>query len=174
MQINWAPEHSDALREYLAKGMSFSEVADAINAQIQHGLFPQCRDRPRQADGARRPRPAEAAVEVAATPSRRPAQKSRERRPTELGSCVLAGPVFERAEPVKLRCVEIEPRHLSLIELEPAIAGIPTAATTRARPSPSAVIRGARVRATASAHFHLTRGPGTAVGTGGRPGQPCG
>jgi len=28
---NWAPEHSDALREHLAKGMSFSEIAKAIN-----------------------------------------------------------------------------------------------------------------------------------------------
>ena len=32
---NWAPEHSDALREYLAKGMSFSEVAKAINAKFE-------------------------------------------------------------------------------------------------------------------------------------------
>ena len=33
MQINWPPEHCDALREYLAKGMSFAEAADAINAR---------------------------------------------------------------------------------------------------------------------------------------------
>ena len=32
---NWAPEHSDALREYLAKGMSYSETADAINAKFR-------------------------------------------------------------------------------------------------------------------------------------------
>ena len=34
MQINWAPEHCDALRECLAKGMSFSQAADAINARF--------------------------------------------------------------------------------------------------------------------------------------------
>src|SRR5260370_260848 len=31
---NWAPEHSQALREYLAKGMSYSEIADAINSRF--------------------------------------------------------------------------------------------------------------------------------------------
>ena len=32
---NWASEHSDALREYLAKGMSYSEIAQAINARFK-------------------------------------------------------------------------------------------------------------------------------------------
>ena len=27
---NWAPEHCEALRENLAKGMSYSEIAEAI------------------------------------------------------------------------------------------------------------------------------------------------
>jgi GcrA cell cycle regulator len=30
----WVPEHSQALREYLAKGMSYSEIADAINSRF--------------------------------------------------------------------------------------------------------------------------------------------
>jgi GcrA cell cycle regulator len=34
MQLNWAEEHSQALREYLAKGLSFSEIADALNARF--------------------------------------------------------------------------------------------------------------------------------------------
>jgi GcrA cell cycle regulator len=41
---NWAPEHSDALREHLAKGMSFSEIAKAINFQ---GSTPLIRATPR-------------------------------------------------------------------------------------------------------------------------------
>ena len=32
--ISWAPGHTDALREYLAKGMSYSEIAGAINAKF--------------------------------------------------------------------------------------------------------------------------------------------
>ena len=31
---NWAPEHSGALREYLALGMTYSEIARAINAKF--------------------------------------------------------------------------------------------------------------------------------------------
>ena len=34
---NWTPEHSNALREYLAKGMSYSEIAAAINAKFKTG-----------------------------------------------------------------------------------------------------------------------------------------
>jgi GcrA cell cycle regulator len=30
----WAPEHSQALREYLAKGMPYSEIADATNSRF--------------------------------------------------------------------------------------------------------------------------------------------
>jgi hypothetical protein len=31
---DWAPEHSDALREFLAKGMPYAKAADAINAKF--------------------------------------------------------------------------------------------------------------------------------------------
>jgi GcrA cell cycle regulator len=31
---NWAPEHSGALHEYLALGMTYSEIARAINAKF--------------------------------------------------------------------------------------------------------------------------------------------
>jgi len=34
MQTDWAEEHSQALREYLQKGLSFSEIAKAINARF--------------------------------------------------------------------------------------------------------------------------------------------
>jgi GcrA cell cycle regulator len=32
---DWAPEHSDALREFLAKGMPYAKAADAINAKFE-------------------------------------------------------------------------------------------------------------------------------------------
>ena len=32
---NWAPEHSDALRELFARGMTFSEIAKAINSKFK-------------------------------------------------------------------------------------------------------------------------------------------
>src|SRR3954464_3406139 len=33
--MNWAREHCDALREYHAKGMSYAEIAEAINAKFK-------------------------------------------------------------------------------------------------------------------------------------------
>jgi GcrA cell cycle regulator len=37
---NWAPEHSGALREYLALGMTHSEIARAINAKFNTRVTP--------------------------------------------------------------------------------------------------------------------------------------
>jgi GcrA cell cycle regulator len=34
MQSSWAEEHSQALREYFEKGLSFSEIANAINERF--------------------------------------------------------------------------------------------------------------------------------------------
>ena len=34
MQSNWAEQHSQALREYLQKGMTYSEAARAINGRF--------------------------------------------------------------------------------------------------------------------------------------------
>lgn len=108
---NWAPEHSDALREFIVKGLSYTQAAHAINARFsttytrnaalgrarRFGLGPDGRQRPSIAarDGAAR-----GAGEPRALPLPWPV------------------PVFKEAKPVKLRCIEIEPRHLSLVELE--------------------------------------------------------
>ena len=113
---NWAPEHSDALRELIAKGMSFSEAARAINTRFNTsysrsaalgrarrlGLGPDDRQQPSMPT-----KPADL-QEIAEPP------------PSEFRKLALPWPtpVFKEVKPVKLRCVEIEPRHLSLIELE--------------------------------------------------------
>ena len=113
---NWAPEHSDALRELIAKGRSFSEAARAINTRFNTsysrsaalgrarrlGLGPDDRQQPSMPT-----KPADL-QEIAEPPS------------SEFRKLALPWPtpVFKEVKPVKLRCVEIEPRHLSLIELE--------------------------------------------------------
>jgi GcrA cell cycle regulator len=113
---NWAPEHSDALRELVAKGMSFSEAARAINTRFNTsysrsaalgrarrlGLGPDDRQQPSMPT-----RPADP-QEIAEPPS---GEFSKRALPWPT-------PVFKEVKPVKLRSVEIEPRHLSLIELE--------------------------------------------------------
>jgi GcrA cell cycle regulator len=108
--------NQDALREFIAKGISFSEAAQAINSRFNTsysrsaargrarrlGLGPDDRQQPSMPT-----KPAELREIVEARPSdfRTPALPW----PT---------PVFKAIKPVKLRCVGIESRHLSLIELE--------------------------------------------------------
>ena len=118
---NWAPEHSDALREFIVKGLSYAEAARAINSRFNTaytrnaalgrarrlGLGPDDRQNPSMPS-----KPAEA-NDVAES-------RARDR---EVGKFALPWPVpafkdLGPVKPVKLRCVEIEPRHLSLVELE--------------------------------------------------------
>jgi hypothetical protein len=113
---NWAPEHSDALREHLAKGMSFSEIAKAINSRFNTTYS-------RNAALGRARRMGLAGEERSASPlDAKPLTLPRvgEARSTELRMAAFhwPAPVFERVKPKKLRCVKIEPRHLSLIDLE--------------------------------------------------------
>jgi len=116
---NWAPEHSDALRECIAKGLSYAEAARRINSRFNTaysrnaalgrarrlGLRPEDR---RQPSGPCNAAQSRSAVEP----------RAGEVRKLELPWPV---PVFKDlgpVKPVKLRCVEIEPRHLSLVELK--------------------------------------------------------
>ena len=115
-QSNWAPEHSDALRELIVKGMSFAEAAKTINARFNTlytrsaalgrarrlGLGLEGRAQPSMPTG-----PAEL-QEIAEISS----------GPIKALSLPWPTPVFREAVPVKLRCVDVGPRHLSLIELE--------------------------------------------------------
>jgi GcrA cell cycle regulator len=113
---NWAPEHSDALRELIAKGLSFAEAARAINSRFntsysRSAALGRARRLRLGADDRRQP----------SMPTR-PAEQDEivERHPVNSRPLTLPWPtpMFKEVVPVKLRCVDIEPRHLSLIELE--------------------------------------------------------
>jgi GcrA cell cycle regulator len=166
---NWAPEHSDALREYLARGMSYSEIADAINAKFRTGYSRNAAigrakrmglagpDRP---DGPDRPK--DLPGHWPRLPPKAKAPRLRKLRERCAAESIRPMPVLERAETVKLRCVEIVPRHLILIDLEPGDCRYPyggdddgEAITFCGHPR--------RIGSSYCApHFHLTRGPGTA------------
>jgi hypothetical protein len=114
---NWAPEHSDALREFVAKGMSYSEAAQAINSRFNTSY-----SRSAALGRARR-------LGLAADNRRKPSMPTTPADSCDIGvPCASdfkmpappwpTAPVFKEIKPVKLRCVAIEPRHLSLIELE--------------------------------------------------------
>jgi GcrA cell cycle regulator len=113
---NWAPEHSDALREFLAKGLSFSEAARAINS-----IFNTSYSRSAALGRARR-------LRLEAEERQKPSMPTKpvdlhdiaEPRPSASRAAALLWPtpVLKEMKPVKLRCVGVEPRHLSLVELE--------------------------------------------------------
>jgi GcrA cell cycle regulator len=165
---NWAPEHSQALREYLARGMSYSEIADAINSRFgtaytrnatlgrgrRIGLAAPDRpeDQPKPPPKAKAPRLKAPRLK---TPS---LQKLRKRCPAELSP---SPPALERTEAVKLRCVGITPRLLSLVELEPGDCRYPYGGDKDGE----AIAFCGHPRLAGSSycapHFHLTRGTGT-------------
>ncbi len=106
MQSNWAGKHSDALREYLAKDMSFAEIADAINAKFKTAYSRSAAiGRAKRMGIASPDRAKDLPRHWPAAPKAPPSQprKLRERHAPEL---IRPMPMFEH----KLRCVEIDPR----------------------------------------------------------------
>ena len=161
---NWASEHSDALREFLALKLSCSEAAAAINRK-----FRTCYSRSAVLGRARR------MGLVASTQPERPPQVTTLRvtpslgrlgevRSTEPRSFQLPWPMpaFEKTEIPKLRCVEIEPRHLSVVDLERGDCRYPYGGDEEGE----AITFCGHPRRPGSSyctpHFHLSRGPGTA------------
>jgi GcrA cell cycle regulator len=158
---DWTPEHSQALREYVARGISFARAAAEINARFgtvytrnaalgrgkrmglvvpvrrENGPMPKAikprkvRSRERQGAKASRPEP----DDVPAAP----------------------------APPVQLRCVGTSPRLISVVELEPGDCRYPCGGDKDDEPI---AFCGHPRRAGSSyctPHFHLTRGIGTAA-----------
>ena len=95
---DWAPEHSDALREYLARGMSYSEIAE----RSMRNSGPPIPATPRSAapggwDLLAPPRREEQAQTAAEGRRLPPLRKARGRRSPEF---MRPMPVFERVENV--------------------------------------------------------------------------
>jgi len=113
---NWAPEHSDALRDYFLKGMSYGEIGRAINATFGTGYT-------RGAVSGRAKRMGLVAPEQIPSPPLAPLLPDEPRPVMPRHADVWAAPpprAFEPAKPVKLRCVGIQPRLIPLEELAPA------------------------------------------------------
>jgi GcrA cell cycle regulator len=158
---NWAAEHCDALREYLAKGMSYSEIADAINAKFNTAYSRNAAlGRARRMGLCSPDRPGDG---LAHWPERPPLAKApRQHAPRErhMPEFMRPMPVFERVEQPELRCVEIVPRHLALIELEGGDCRYPYGGDEEGE----AITFCGHPRRPGSSycapHFHLTCGPG--------------
>jgi GcrA cell cycle regulator len=160
---NWASEHSDALREYLAKGMSYGEITDAINAKFKTDYSRSAAiGRARRMGLARPDRAKDLPKHWPARP-KAPQPQPRRLRERHAAEGILPLPIFERSETAKLRCVEIDPRHLSLPDLAPDDCHYPYGGDEEGE----AITFCGHPRRPGSSycapHFHLTRGPGSAA-----------
>ena len=158
MQSSWADEHSRALREYLEKGLSFSGIAKAINAR-----FNTAYSRNATIGRARRMGlsvPARANGSAPGKPQRKPRPaRLRKIRARALAQFPPKRAVLKRAAKLKLRCVGIVPRHLSLLELERGDCRYPYGGEAEGE---AITFCGHPRREGSSycvAHFHLTSSP---------------
>jgi GcrA cell cycle regulator len=154
---SWAPEHSAALREHLARGLTFSEIAKAINSTFKTDYSRNAtigRARRMGLAGADRPK-----TLPHATPRRLERiheVRSAESRPSGFH---WPRPPAQAIETAKLRCVEVEPRYLSLIELERGDCRYPYGGDEEGE---AITFCGHPRRAGSSyctPHFHLSRNP---------------
>ena len=159
MQSNWKARHTKALREYLAKGMSYSEIAKAINAKFKTAYS-------RSAAIGRVKRMGRTSSALPEEQPKLPTGvkvpylgKQRERYQPLL---IRPVPVFERTVSVKLRCIEIAPRHLSLIDLEPGDCRYPYGGDEEGEAISFCGHPRRKGSSYCAPHFHLTRGPGIA------------
>ena len=153
---SWTPEHSSALREYLAKGMSYSEIVEAINAKFNTAYTRHAAiGRARRLGLASAARPGDSSRLPPKAPQPGP-QKVRERY-ASLSGWIM--PVFEREETVRLRCVETDPRHLTLPELEPGDCRYPYGGDEEGEAITFCGHPRREGSSYCTAHFHLTRGP---------------
>ncbi len=158
--INWTSAHSDALRDYLAKGMSYSEIAAAINAKFSTLYSRNATIGRAKRMGLAGPKRPSGGPKPQARPSPSQRQKSREHRTTE--DAALPMPPSAGTERVKLRCIQIIPRHLSVVELEAGDCRYPYGGDEEGE---AITFCGHPQREGSSycvGHFHLTRGLGTA------------
>ncbi len=161
MQTSWEPEHSQALRDYLARGLSYAEIARAINATFQTAYT-------RNAAIGRAKRMGLAGLDPAGDLGRpKSPRKPRPLRFHKMRKRIAAKfrlppPIRKRAAALRLRCVGIVPRHLSLLELEPEDCRYPFGGDAEGE----AITFCGHPRREGSSycvsHFHLTKGVGSA------------
>jgi GcrA cell cycle regulator len=160
MQSSWEAAHSQALREYLAKGMPFSEIADAINARFGTDYSRNAAiGRARRMGLAVPDRPGDGLKHWPKRPPKAKASRLSRPRERHVPEFTRPIPVLERVELPELRCVEIAPRHLALVDLEPGDCRYPYGGDEEGE----AITFCGHPRRVGSSycalHFHLTRNP---------------
>jgi GcrA cell cycle regulator len=158
---DWPKEHSKMLRELHAKGMSYAQIAKHMNvlfgtaytrnAALSRGkriglvVSELAKERQRAGQGPKMkpPRTGKRQTSKSQTPK------------SQTSSCIQ--PVTEPAEPIKLRCVGVTPRLISLLELEAGDCRYPYGGDKEGDPIVFCGHPRRRGSPYCTAHFHLTR-----------------
>ncbi|MFT4115109.1 GcrA family cell cycle regulator [Bradyrhizobium sp.] len=158
----WPSEHSDALRDYFLKGMSYAEIGREINARFGTAYT-------RSALVGRAKRLGVAALGGVKSPSIVPSLPGEAvpvspSRPTWRSRNLPPKSAMKPASSVKLRCVGIQPRLLSLVDLGPSDCRYPYGGD---KDGEEIAFCGHARQAGSSycaPHARLTRGPGASPG----------
>ena len=169
MQSTWEEAHSLALRQYLDQGLSFAEIARALNQQFGTAYTRNAAIGRARRLGLSVPfRPQSASVMSAPKkPDPRRIVESRSRR-LGSGAAKPATPkpsTLERAAALQLRCVAIIPRHLPLIDLEANDCRYPYGGEAEGDPITFCGHPRREGSSYCVSHFHLTRLPEPAAAT---------
>lgn len=158
---DWAPEHCQALKDYLCLGMSFAEIAREINAKFGTSYSRNAalgRSKRMRLTAPKRP-----AKPAKICPQPRAEVKFKSRETSGGGVRPETAPVTPsvQPEPTKLRCVGISPRLIPLVELEPSDCRYPYGGDKDNEPITFCGHPRLPGTSYCAPHFHLTRGPGT-------------
>jgi GcrA cell cycle regulator len=156
---NWASAHCDALRDYFLKGMSYAEIGREINVRFGTAYTRNAVIGRAKRMGLVLPQRVKSPPIVPSLPNGPRSIGPRRAALAKAGQ--LPNAALERAEPVKLRCVGIQPRLISLLELAPGDCRYPYGGD---KDGEEITFCGHPRRPGSSycaPHFHLTRGPGT-------------
>jgi GcrA cell cycle regulator len=163
MQSNWTAEHCQALREHFARGLSYSEIAAAINAKFKTAYSRNATIGRAKRMGiavSDRPRIVPKHLPAKQLPLKEQPPQLRRGRAVRASDIVWLVPVFAPTQMPKLRCVETNPRHLSHADLEAGDCRYPYGGDDDG----DAITFCGHPRREGSSycapHFHLTRGPG--------------
>jgi GcrA cell cycle regulator len=158
MQSTWEEAHSTALRELVEKGLSFKEVARALNERFGTAYTRNAAIGRARRLGLSTPQQAGAGG-VFAAQSKPDARKICEKRARILAKPPTRLTTSERAAVLQLRCVAITPRHLSLVDLEPGDCRYPYGGDAEGEPVTFCGHPRREGSSYCLSHFHLTRMP---------------
>ncbi len=157
MQSTWEDAHSLALRELVEKGMSFSEIARALNERFGTAYSRNAAIGRARRLGLSTPERSGAGG-VFAAPRKPDARKIAEKRARILFKSPKLT-TLQRAAVLQLRCVAIVPRHLALIDLAPDDCRYPYGGDVEGEPITFCGHPRREGSSYCPSHFHLTNLP---------------